>query len=308
MIKLEDLRLSDIMPERESPPWPPEVMAMLAAIDPELQEITAAIDEALIMTRIDELPETIVDLLAWQLHVDFYEPLGLDLNKKRALVKNSLMWHKHKGTKYVLEEMIRTLFFENFSVEEWFEYGGEPFFFRVTSRDILANKEQYDDLIRAIFELKNERSWLESLRFFREAQGTIHIGQVGKHTGRFKVDADAPQTKTPPATLYLGSVGKYMRRFEISGTLPEYTKVSPVATFVGIAGKQTRRFEISATDVIVEVEDTILNLGLSGKKTRNFTIPAAEVAMNTNDPITNSEMENRHIPKSYIGSPEEVKN
>ena len=125
MIKLHELKLSDILPERLKTD---EILSLVNALDGELQQITKAIEEVIMMPNIRGQPEDIVDSLAWQLHVDFYEPLGLDLDRKRALVENSLRWHMHKGTKYVLEEMIRILFFDNFKIEEWFEYGGRPYF------------------------------------------------------------------------------------------------------------------------------------------------------------------------------------
>lgn len=162
MIKLEFLKLLDILPQRLKTT---EISALVNAIDDQLHEIAVEIDKIIIMPRIEEQPENIVDSLAWQLHVDFYEPLGLDLNTKRLLVKNSILWHKHKGTKYVLEDMIRILFFDNFKIEEWFEYDGRPAFFRLVARESLQDLEQYKDLIRAIYELKNERSWLDMLQF-----------------------------------------------------------------------------------------------------------------------------------------------
>ena len=212
MIDLSVLKLLDILP---IPITDEEMEALSYALDPELKEITAAINEAVIMTRIDELPENLVDLLAWQLHVDFYEPLGLDLDRKRALVKNSLIWHRYKGTKYALESMIRILFFDNFKIEEWFEYGGEPYFFRVTSQDLISNRGQYKDLIRAIYELKNTRSWLERLRFEREIETTIYFGYAGRHKRKYTIDGISPKIEIAPANLYIGIVGKYVRRFTV---------------------------------------------------------------------------------------------
>ena len=44
------------------------------AFDQHLQEVSRNIREAFIVSRIHELPENVIDLLAWQWHVDFYEP------------------------------------------------------------------------------------------------------------------------------------------------------------------------------------------------------------------------------------------
>lgn len=182
MIDLDVLRLLDILPARITDK---EMEALSYALDPELQEITDAITEAIIMPRIDELNEKLVDLLAWQLHVDFYEPLGLDLDVKRKLVKNSLIWHRYKGTKYALESMIRVLFFDDFSVDEWFEYDGRPYFFRIVSNVSFTGSAaelwaRHRELFLAIWELKNERSWLDYIMFIKDVDPTPAI-IVGLH-------------------------------------------------------------------------------------------------------------------------------
>jgi len=274
---LQDLKLSDILPERLKTA---DILALVNALDIELQEITKAIEEIIIMPRISEQPEDIVDSLAWQLHVDFYEPLGLNLDKKRALVENSLIWHKHKGTKYALESLIRTLFFENFKIEEWFEYGGKPYFFRLISWDSLREKEQYNDLIRAIYELKNVRSWLEGLRFIRQNQGTIYFGQVGRHTRKFEIDETSPQVEVAPVIMHFGIAGKHVKRFEVNGTLPTRSKIEPMTAHIGVVGKHICRFIIPAGDIAVKIEDTEISTGLAS----------------------------RYISKTIIGSSEEVEN
>jgi len=246
MIRLEDLKLSDIMPDRIKTP---EILALFAALDPELQEITDAIDEVLIMTRIAELPEYIVDLLAWQLHVDFYDPLEMSLDQKRALVKNSLIWHRYKGTKYVLEEMIRTLFLDDFKIEEWFEYGGKPYFFRLVTADNLTDMDIYNDLIRAIYELKNERSWLEGIRMSKETKGTIYIGAAGKHVRRFEIGGALPEkTNVEPITVHVGAVGKHARRFEIFGKGGIDVKISDVTVNTGVVHRHTSKTMIRSSE------------------------------------------------------------
>ena len=302
---LENLRLEDIAPDSIKIS---DVMAFFRAIDPELQEITQAIGEALLMTRIDELPEEIVDLLAWQLHVDFYEPLGLDLDRKRALVRNSLIWHRYKGTKYALESMIRILFFENFKIEEWFEYGGKPYFFRLIAWDSLREKEQYNDLIRAIYELKNERSWLEGLRFERETEGIIYIGSVGRHTKKFEIDGYAPEGEIEANTIYFGTVGKYVRSFEIIGILPAASEVATATLHVGAVGKQSRRFMVDGENLSTEVNDMTIHTGLQGRYTRRFGVPAADVEVTVSDMVINMKMATRSKSTTVIHSSEEVEN
>lgn len=129
MIKdLTSISLLDILPSNLLED--PQVSAAARALDAELQAVTRATAETLHLPCLDELPETVVDLLAWQWHVDFYEPLGLDIATKRRLVKESIAWHRTKGTPAAVEKMLKAVW-GSAHIEEWFEYGGSPGCFRV---------------------------------------------------------------------------------------------------------------------------------------------------------------------------------
>ena len=108
----------------------PQVQAIIDALDPELQSVSQDTREALIISRIDELSEEILDLLAWQWHVDFYEPTTLTLASKRRIVKSAIKLHRLKGTRQAIEEGLRTIGVES-KVIPWFEMEpkGKPYTF-----------------------------------------------------------------------------------------------------------------------------------------------------------------------------------
>lgn len=174
MTNLHQLKLIDLAPS--SIKNDPQVIAISDALDKQMKEVTDLIIETVLIPRIDKLSEEVIDLLAWQFHVDFYEPLGLSLDKKRELVKNSISWHQRKGTPSVLEEILKLLFFEESEVSEWFKYGGEPYFFRITTFDRIENQQFYEELLRAIYAVKNTRSWLEMIRLLRESTLILKLG------------------------------------------------------------------------------------------------------------------------------------
>ena len=93
---IENLSLMDIAPP--SITSDKNVQHIITAVDPELLSVSQAIREAFIISRINELPESVLDLLAWQWHVDFYE-LANSLEAKRAMVLKSISWHRKKGTR-----------------------------------------------------------------------------------------------------------------------------------------------------------------------------------------------------------------
>src|SRR5690554_1045404 len=107
MLNISDISLLDLIPPNLKSD--PQVQAAATALDAELKAVTEAVKGIILYSRIDELPEEIIDHLAWQFHVDYYNP-NLPLDVKRTLVKNSLAWHRSKGTPATVEELITAVF------------------------------------------------------------------------------------------------------------------------------------------------------------------------------------------------------
>lgn len=166
---LQSISLLDILPPNLLADE--QINAAAQALDTELQKITAATKEALLLPRLDELPEEVIDLLAWQWHVDFYEPVGMDIETKRRLIKNSIAWHRIKGTPAAVEEVVSAIF-DTSHVQEWFEYGGKPYHFKVVTEDVTTDKDVLERMRRAIHAAKNARSWLETVEFILHLQDT----------------------------------------------------------------------------------------------------------------------------------------
>lgn len=166
---LESVSLLDILPPNLLADA--QINAAAQALDVELQKISAATKEALLLPRLDELPEAVIDLLAWQWHVDFYEPIGMDIETKRRLIKNSIAWHRIKGTPAAVEEVVSAVF-DTSHVQEWFEYGGKPYHFKVVTEDVTTDKNVLERMRRAINAAKNARSWLETVEFILHLEDT----------------------------------------------------------------------------------------------------------------------------------------
>jgi phage tail P2-like protein len=163
MISIYDVTLKDLLPD--SLKNDPQVQALADALTTELQSISADLVRCILLPRIDELDEGAIDLLAWQLHVDFYE-WDLPMQQKRDLVKQSVAWHQCKGTPGAVEQVV-SIIFPVAVVKEWFEYDGEPYHFRVETDSALTNEEDLNRLVRMINTTKNTRSWLESVTIKR---------------------------------------------------------------------------------------------------------------------------------------------
>ena len=177
MIKIQDLSLFNLIAENLSSDE--GVSALLNAVDNQLREITSGVKENIFLPRIDELSEELVDLLAAQMHVDFYKPLGLDIEKKRELVKKSLIAHRYKGTKYAMELVLQTLYGSNVSVVPWFVYGGQPYHFKIKIIiDEFNNKTDLKKMFSAVDYYKSARDTTDDLNYAFQSEAPIYTGAL----------------------------------------------------------------------------------------------------------------------------------
>ncbi len=211
---LEDIRLNDLLPNSISND---EIIKELSsALSNELQNITNNIDKILFYPNILELPEDIIDLLAKQFQVSFYDVLGLDLATKRELVQNSIIWHKRKGTKAVMQEMIGVLYDRNCIVQEWFEYGGNPYYFKVFIDNIPFNETDLENILDIINTLKNVRSHLESITVKLTVIDNVYVGTVIIKKAKSQIKAD--MVKRFQDTLYSSSLIVVKRKLIVKGS------------------------------------------------------------------------------------------
>ncbi len=158
----------------------PKMVAFAKAATEQMLEVSGLSDDVLIYSRIDDLPEDIVDVLAYDFHVDWYD-YSYPLAAKRDLLKTSVRVHKKMGTKYAIEKALSALYPES-EVEEWFEYEGEPGHFQivcdVTNSRIVASLA---DIIRAVKLYKRLSAHLDGVAF----QAHIHC-EIQTHAEYFR--------------------------------------------------------------------------------------------------------------------------
>lgn len=171
MITVQDLKLTDIA-------------AKSALTDKTTKWIYESIDYAIkqqknrIMSKffldVDKLSETEIDYLLWEYHVD-YVGENTTIENKRKLVKMAVVAHFNKGTLGSVKTICKILF-GNAEIKEWFEYGGKPGYFKISTSGELKDEKDYLKVLDVVNEYKNERSWLEALTFDRTAEFGKHIG------------------------------------------------------------------------------------------------------------------------------------
>lgn len=151
-----------------------EMLALATSIADVLAKRPEEIRKIQIYTRIDDLPEDLVDILAYDFKVDWYN-YDYPVEIKRDLLKSSFDVHRHMGTRGAVSDALSAIY-PGSTVEEWFEYGGEPFYFRiildVTKQRVSISNEE---VLRAVNLYKSLRSHLEDNSIGYRSRATIAI-------------------------------------------------------------------------------------------------------------------------------------
>ena len=171
MITVQDLKLTDIAAKStltdKTTKW------IYESIDYAIKQPKNRIISKFFL-NIDKLSEMEIDYLLWEYHVD-YVGENASLESKRELVKIAVIAHFNKGTLGSVKAICKILF-GNAEIKEWFEYGGRPGYFKISTLGELKDEKDYLKVLDVVNEYKNERSWLEALTFDRTAEFGKHIG------------------------------------------------------------------------------------------------------------------------------------
>ncbi|KAF5055321.1 Phage tail protein [anaerobic digester metagenome] len=156
----------------------PNMLALAKVIAEQLQDSAKQIKKNIIYARIDELDEPTLDILAYDLHVDWYD-YTYPIEVKRATIKDSVKVHRKLGTKYAVETALGNVF-PGSKVEEWFEYDGDPYMFKVvigaTTSGISAERQAA--VLERVRFYKNLRSHLEAINYKIEKETTVQVAAV----------------------------------------------------------------------------------------------------------------------------------
>ena len=144
----------------------PSVVALAEALGEVLAVRPAEIDRLRIYPAIDTLDEPLLDILARDFKVDWWDP-EYSLEEKRRTLKDSWRVHRLLGTRAAVEMAISAIY-PHTQVLEWFEYGGEPYHFRLDiniTNDSIDSAKQRRVLERLNF-YKSLRSHNDGVRYF----------------------------------------------------------------------------------------------------------------------------------------------
>ena len=171
MINFYDGEIKDILPSNLMED--PAAQAFSYALREGTRLLNRYTQLCYVYCSIDTAPNDVVDLLAKELRTQYYSD-ALELDVKRGLVRNTLIWYMTAGTPAAVEELVGIVFGEG-EVSEWFEYGGKPYWFKIKTNAILTEDMNtfFSDMIRRV---KNTRSHIEAIEIHRTIEQTIYAG------------------------------------------------------------------------------------------------------------------------------------
>lgn len=147
-------------------------------------------------TQIDELPDGVLDILAYDFKIDWWDA-GLTVAQKRRIFKNSFFVHRHLGTAQSVSEALEAMY-PGSSVQEWFDYDGDPYRFklRVNVTDGTVSSAGHAKILKSVDMYKSARSVLEGVEYFIHkedlARLTMYAGVGLQMAKSFEVDCETP--------------------------------------------------------------------------------------------------------------------
>lgn len=162
-----EVRIEDLLPasflEDET------IAAVCGAVSPELLATVEAGQRLSLFSRISELTEDELDHLAYYFDVpQSVWSLAGSVAIKQSVIRSAFSIQRCRGTKKALEGIIESLGW-SCTIREWFEYGGDPYHFKIQvlnlgGRSLLP--ADYEILALMIEEYKNERSVVDETNIY----------------------------------------------------------------------------------------------------------------------------------------------
>ena len=187
--------------------------------------------KAAIYSKIDDLDEAVLDILAVDLKIDWYD-YNASIEVKRRLVRDSWYVHRRMGSRTAVETALSDVWPYSV-VEEWFEYGGDPYHFRVVLDADHSEPIHVDAAMDKLRIFKPARAALD------DNEPTIRVAtHLVVNTGRYSQKYHVIPSGIRPTRAVHGDKGT-MNIIVKSSKLSQKYKVDPSGTT--IAGTKPTR-------------------------------------------------------------------
>lgn len=153
----------------------PDMIAIAKSVADVLEQHDTDIHLLKIYQRIDELPEDLLDILAKDFKVDWYD-YDDDLDTKRQVFKDSFYMHRHLGTQGAALRAIQSVDPDG-NITDWYDYGGSPYHFAISLKSDTITAEKRTKMLRKLRMVKRLTAWLDDIETEIESPtSTIYTG------------------------------------------------------------------------------------------------------------------------------------
>lgn len=151
------------------------MIALGEVISEELANRMDEIDSLAIYANIEAMPADLLDILAVDFKVDWWDA-DYSEDEKRQTLKDSWAVHRTLGTKGAVETAISAIYPDT-KVSEWFEYNGEPFHFKLLIDASYQNvsTDVHQRVLSRVGFYKNLRSVLDGVVYSNVPDGTCQM-------------------------------------------------------------------------------------------------------------------------------------
>lgn len=151
-------------------------IALSEGVNAVIQPLADKIELLSTWDHIDDLDHAELDELAYELNIHWYDK-DASLETKRILIKESDIVYARLGTAWAVEQVVKA-YLGNTTAEEWFEYGGDPYYFRLIIEDFKVTSDDIEHLLKLLERVKRKSAWLEGIIFKIKEVVPYYVGVI----------------------------------------------------------------------------------------------------------------------------------
>ncbi len=273
MIKsLREARLKDGLPRVVAGlDW---VSALSEAIGGTHEQTIDFTDGSQIYTAIDNVSEAVLDALAVNWKVDWYDT-NYSVEQKRRIIKTALTARRKMGTVGAVRSQAEAIY-PNTTIKEWFDYGGEPGYFRMIIDGEHVTLEGLNGLYRAVDDVKRLSAWLEQTEIIvhPSSDESLRVGGRMGLVARLPVPLlpdDYPEAEAP---LRIGGI----MAAEYNCPVPEAPDAMQMESALRIGGSMAQVSKMPVPEASSE-EQIKSTLRLGGSVAQVGRLPVPEITI-----------------------------
>ena len=155
--------------------------ALACAMERGLQKMTEIVaDGVQTVLNIEAMPAWRLDELAWEYNITWYD-YNAEISHKREQIRGAMDYYTRLGTAAAVRRAISDVYGAG-HIEEWFQYGGTPYHFRVYTTNVTVLQENRERFLHLLSQVKNARSVLENV-IYNGASSAARIYAATKCVG-----------------------------------------------------------------------------------------------------------------------------